>query len=508
MPVTWSRRVLPALMLAFVCSAAQAQPAPDAAELMSLLKQLAERVEQLEKRNSELQLELKPSSAMVQPVSPPIEQRVQALEAYRESIESGLSREGVSEKEPELTSRLKAVEYTALDIQKQAKVIDSLKGFSAGASFVSVGQRATGIGSSGTLLNYRADITVSTPTIQTGDMESKLFGHFRAGQGKGLAEKLTSFVGPNATAFQLGAVVPPETSAVLLGQAWYQVDIPLPVGGFRPYSREKITANFGKMDPFAFFDQNAAGNDETRQFLASMFVHNALLDNPLAANVGADGFGFSPGMRVSYLNERSKPERYRASLGVFGAGESTSFTAPLRSPFVIAQLETEQRFFGLTGNYRAMLWRNGEAPTFVRGVTAQHTGFGLNFDQRVHDAITAFGRLGAARGEGLPFDATGSVGAEFNGSYWGRGGDAVGIAVNGNRTSIDFRRRSALVDADSNGVPDFGFAARGWEKALELYYRFRVHRQFEISPDIQIISHPAGNTGKVAIFGLRALLNY
>jgi carbohydrate-selective porin OprB len=146
----------------------------------------------------------------------------------------------------------------------------------------------------------------------------------------------------------------------------------------------------------------------------------------------------------------------------------------------------------------------------VRGETRAHTGFGLNFDQRLHDAVTVFGRAGGAWGEGLPFDRTASLGLQVSGSYWNRGGDAVGIALNGNRTSPDFRRRSALVDADRDGTPDFGFGAQGWEKAAEVYYRMHVHKQFEISPDVQYIRNPAGNPHKrsVAIFGLRALLNY
>lgn len=453
---------------------------------MAELRRLSARIEQLEKRNAE-------------------------IEAYRASIDAALASENVSEKEPELTARLKSVEYTTLDIQKQAKVIDSIEGFSAGGSFVMTGQKASGADSGGALLNYRADITVTTPTVKTGDIESKLFGHFRAGQGKGLAERITSFVGPNATAFQLGAVVPPETSAVLLAQAWYQADIPLPLGGFKPHSREKLTVNFGKMDPFAFFDQNAAGNDETKQFLASIFVHNALLDNPLAANVGADGFGFSPGVRLSYLNERSKRERYRLSAGVFGAGQSTSFNAAFRSPFVIAQAETEQRLYaGLVGNYRLLLWRNGQAPTFVRRETKPHAGIGLNFDQRLHDAVTVFGRFGAARGEGLPFNRTIGVGAEFGGSYWHRGGDAIGAAFGINRTSADFRTRSATVDADRDGIPDFGYVAGGVERVFEAYYRYRISRQFELSPDFQLIAAPGGNSAArvVRVMGLRAQITY
>lgn len=453
---------------------------------MAELGRLSVRIEQLEKRNA-------------------------ALEAYRASIDAALASENVSEKEPDLTARLKSVEYTALDIQKQARVIDSIEGFSAGGSFVLTGQKASGANSDGVLLNYRADIVVTTPTARTGDIESKLFGHFRAGQGKGLAERLTSFVGPNATAFQLGAVVPSETSAVLLAQAWYQADIPLPLGGFKPHSREKLTVNFGKMDPFAFFDQNAAANDETKQFLASMFVHNALLDNPLAANIGADGFGFSPGLRLSYLNERSKRERYRFSVGVFGAGRSTSFDTAFRSPFVIGQLETEQRLFGgLVGNYRLLLWRNGQAPTFASGETKPHRGIGLNFDQRLHDAVAVFGRFGAARGKGLPFDRTISGGAEFGGGYWRRGGDAIGVAIGVNRTSADFRARSATIDANDDAIPDFGFTANGTERVLEIYYRYRVNKQFELTPDFQFIAAPAGNATAraVTVLGLRAQITY
>lgn len=490
-----------AIVTAFPATAADA-------DSKRLFQRLMERVEKLEKRNAELEQALQPHAAGA---SSQIEARLKSLEEHNARLDSALSTEEVSEKEPELASRLKAVEYQALDIQKQAKVIDSIEGFSAGANFTTVAQRAGGIDGAGVQVNYRADITVTTPTIKTGDIESKLFGHFRVGQGKGLSDKFTSFVGPNATSFQLGSVVEPESSAMMLAQAWYQADIPLPFGGFKPHSREAITVGFGKMDPFAFFDQNAAANDETRQFLASPFVHNALLDNPLAANIGADGFGFSPGMRVSYFNGSAKPETYRLSLGVFGAGRSANFSDSFRSPFVIVQAETSQRFFaGLEGNYRVYLWRNGQAPTFVKDETASHGGIGFNFDQRLGDGITLFGRLGAGSGERLPFDRTASFGAEFNGSYWARGADAIGLAIGGNRTSKDFRTQSATLDADADGIADYGFAAGGWEQVMEAYYRFRVHQRFELTPDFQYIRKPAGNPDArpVKILGVRANLAF
>ena len=494
-------------LLAAVVTASPALAADDA-DTHRLLQRLMERVEKLEKRNAELEQALQPRATSA---NSQIEARLKALEERNTQLDSALSTEDVSEKEPELAARLKAVEYQALDIQKQAKVIDSIEGFSAGAAFTTVAQRASGIDTGGTELNYRADITVTTPTIKTGDIESKVFGHFRVGQGKGLSDKFTSFVGPNATSFQLGSVVEPESSAMMLAQAWYQADIPLPFGGFKPRSRQTLTVNFGKMDPFAFFDQNAAANDETRQFLASPFVHNALLDNPLAANIGADGFGFSPGMRVSYFNWGAKPETYRLSLGVFGAGRSANFSDSFKSPFVILQAETSRRFFaGLEGNYRVYLWRNGQAPTFVRDETASHRGIGFNFDQRLGDGITLFGRLGTGSGERLPFDRAASFGAEFNGSYWDRGADAIGLAIGSNRTSKDFRAQSATLDADADGLPDYGFVATGWEQVVETYYRFRVHERFELTPDFQYIRNPAGNADArtVKILGVRANLAF
>ncbi len=489
----WKSNAVRIGVLATSIAAAFPALAAENAETNRLIQRLMDRVEKLEQRNAEL------------------EKGLQSLEDRNARLDTALDSEEVSEKEPELATRLKAVEYQALDMQKKAKVINSIEGFNAGANFTSVAQHASGIDSGGTQVNYRADITVTTPTIRTGDIESKLFGHFRVGQGKGLSDKFTSFVGPNATSFQLGSVVEPESSAMMLAQAWYQADIPLPFGGFKPHSRETLTVNFGKMDPFAFFDQNAAANDETRQFLASTFVHNALLDNPLAANIGADGFGFSPGVRVSYFNWRAKPETYRLSLGVFGAGRSANFSDSFKSPFVILQAETSQRFLsGLQGNYRVYLWRNGQAPTFVKEQTASHGGIGFNFDQRLGDGITLFGRLGTASGERLPFDRTASVGAEFNGNYWGRGADAIGLAIGANRTSTNFRAQSATLDADGDGLPDYGFAASAWEQVMEVYYRFRVHERFELTPDFQYIRNPAGNPDArpVKILGMRANLAF
>jgi high affinity Mn2+ porin len=53
-------------------------------------------------------------------------------------------------------------------------------------------------------------------------------------------------------------------------------------------------------------------------------------------------------------------------------------------------------------------------------------------------------------------------------------------------------------------------AAGGAERVAELYYRFRVSKQFELSPNFQYIGNPAGDgrADAVKILGLRAQITY
>jgi high affinity Mn2+ porin len=497
------RTVIAALVAAMVAPAQAAEP--DMQTLLHEIKQLSERMATLEQDNTQLRKRLE-----AQPAATALAERVKALEDNNAKLEASMAEDYISENEPELTTRLKAVESQALGMQKSARVVEALEGVRAGASFTSVWQKPFGLDDDKSKINYRADVGVIIPAGEIGNATSTIFGHFRIGQGAGVANQMTAFSGPNASAFQLGSALKPDTSAVMLAEAYYQVDIPLPLGGFKPQSRQTLTIDFGKMDPFVFFDQNTSSNDEGRQFLSSMFVHNALLDNPLAANVGADGYGFSPGVRVAWRNVANKPENYQLSLGVFGSGPGAAFDGSFTSPFVIAQAEIATRYFGEQGHYRAMLWSNGQAPTYIADELRSHHGFGLNFDQRVGDYTTVFGRYGKAWGSHLPFDQTASLGLEFGGSDWSRAADAIGVAAGINRISRDFRNDALTLDADGDGNAYYGVKARGSEKMVEAYYRYRFNKQFELTPDIQWINDPAGNTmaSSVTILGLRAQIVY
>lgn len=478
-------------------------------DINGLVKQLSERIDKLEKANAEL---LKQAQQNPGRSNDDLGTRVKALEQQNQALEDSLDRDTLSEKDPQIATRLKATEAQTLNNQKAVAAMEALEGIQAGVSFTTVAQRANhGVnpdGSGGSELNYRGDVTVSLPGGSLGEAEGKIFAQIRLGQGNGLASTNNRFSPVNASAFQLGGVSQPDDSAALLAQAWYQMSFPL----FRDYLKQEaeqhLAVTFGKMDPFQFFDQNAAANDETRQFLNSVFVHNALLD--AGHDTGADAYGYAPGLSLAYSNDVNKPVSYGLSAGVFATRAGAQYSRSFSSPFVIVQAETKQKLFeGLDGNYRAYYWSNGQGVDFDQSI-AKHTGWGINLDQRIADGYTLFVRFGQQTKGQVQFDQTLTGGVEIGGGYWGRAADALGVAAGSQRTSGEFRNNSATVDGDGDGQADFGYQAQGSERILEVYYRFHLHKQFELSPDIQYIRHPGGNPDQPSMtsVGLRAQVNF
>lgn len=483
---------------------------PPQAELLKELRRMSERLEKLEARNAELEKKEQTSPAKG---DAELAQRIKALEENNAKMEAALESDRLSEKDPEVVTRLKDIEIRTQSMQKQARAIESLEGVTAGASLTMVAQGANkasvAAGAASSALNYRGDVSVTLPGGSIGNAEGKIFAHFRLGQGNGLSLNNTLTSTPNSTAFQL---TNRDDSAAMLAQAWYQMDIPLPLGGHKPFSREHLEVNLGKMDPFVFFDQNSAADDESSKFLNNAFVHNPLLDS--GGDVGVDAYGFSPGMRVAYHNETSKPEFWRASLGVFGAGNGAGYDHTFSSPFVIGQLEFGYKFFGgLNGNYRLYAWRNGQSKAFrnvLDTAVERHSGWGTSIDQRIGDATTVFGRYGQNLNGNVRFDRALTLGSEFGGNYWDRSADGVGVALGWLRASKDFRDNSPALDANADGTPDFGYSATGSEQLAEIYYRMRLNKKLELTPDFQLVRQPGGdNTASTAkVIGLRAKASF
>ncbi|MCK9381119.1 MAG: carbohydrate porin [Sulfuritalea sp.] len=436
--------------------------------------------------------------------------RVEALEQQNKALEQSLASERLSEKEPEIATRLKAVEFQTLSMQKQARQIEALEGITVGASLTGVAQKvgaggtATGAGES--RANYRGDISVTLPGGEMGNTEGKIFAHVRFGQGTGIGLRPTYTSTVNTTAFEVSST-PADNSFAILAQAWYQLKIPLMDDGRKANAREHLHLTAGKIDLFVFFDQNAAADDESAKFMNNVFVHNPLLDS--GGDTRADAYGFAPGFIGQYVNERQKGSEWSLSLGVFGSGPGANFTGSLAGPFVIAQAETAARFDYLPGHYRGYLWHNGRGNDYD-GVERKHAGIGFSADQKIADDVTLFARYGHQLAGKVRFDRALTLGGELTGNLWGRAADSVGLALGALRTSADFRNDSLTLDANADAVPDFGYQAGGMEKQMEIYYRFKLNSKVELTPDLQWIRQPGGNASAptVKVLGLRAKVGF
>lgn len=439
-------RALP--LLAVIASApALAEPAADIAQL---LEGMRERLSRLEARNAELEKRL---------------------------AEAGTAKEAA------LAARVEDVEHELVTLRKRPSPLETFEGFSAGASLTLVAQQASGggMGSGGSQLSARADIEVEMPGGSIGAAEGKVFAHFRAGDGDGVAAPTYATV--NATAFG-------NTPQPVLMQAWYQLDIP--VGGASGnLGQVEVTA--GKIDPFGFFDGNNVSDDESEGFLNLAFVHNPLLD--AGGDIGVGSHGASPGLRLAYVSDINGGNHVTASLGVFGTGTGADYLNSFHKPFTIAQLEYAGKALGgREGAYRLYAWNNSQALDLA-GVEEKHAGWGLSLDQRVGDSATLFARYGHATQGALAFDRAFTVGGQLSGAAWGRENDRVGLAFGWLNSSAE----------QQTANPGFGA-----EREAELFYVWQANEQFHLAPSVQWISRPGGDPtrGDVMVIGLRAKASY
>lgn len=437
--------------------ATAAQPSQE--ELLRMLEKLSERVESLEKQNAALAARLQDTP---EASSPPLAARVEALETAQ-------------------ATRSAAGNF--------------LTGIEVEGNVVGVLQSAAGPDHDETHTNWRGDVGITLPAGQVGDAVGSFFVQLRAGQGEGPSELPTTFTGTlNTASFQQADVNAANANAII-AQAFYQLDTPL--GGAD--SGRNLAVTVGKQDPFVFFDQNAVADNEVEKFMNNVFVHNPLLDSGGA--IGADEYGFSPGLRVAYSQE-GDASGWGISGAVYGAGDGSTFGRSFTQPFYIAQLEYGPRGDGREGSYRVYAWHNGQYEGFD-GSTGKNTGIGLSFDQQVNDLLTLFGRYGHNISGKVSFDRALTLGGEFNGSAWGRDDDGIGFAWGWLRSSRAFRRAAV-------GLTDYGYEASGAEQVAELYYRYAVNEQLSLSPDLQFVHRPGANGDEDSIyaFGVRALYGF
>lgn len=230
------------------------------------------------------------------------------------------------------------------------------------------------------------------------------------------------------------------------------------------------------------FDGNAFANDETTQFLNAALVNNPAIpmpDNGLAAIIYAqplEWWYISAGVadaqadaRETGFNTTFHDEDY--FLSIFETGIAPRISSP-KGP--------------LQGAYRAGFWYDPQdKEKHNGGVKRDDMGFYLSFDQMVLkendkeddvQGLGLFARYGWADKDVSEIKCFWSMGAQYQGLMPTREDDVLGFGV-----------------AQGRLVKDAGFT-EDQGSAMELYYNAQITPWLSVSPSVQYIFNPGGDS--------------
>lgn len=228
--------------------------------------------------------------------------------------------------------------------------------------------------------------------------------------------------------------------------------------------KQHIRLVVGKIDLTNYFDINSVANDETTQFITSVFVNNPALEAP------ENG----PGI-VSFYDTR---KGLFFGLGLQSADNSGSDIAD--DLYGIGEIGMRLRYLlGLEGTYR--LWGK------INGKRNNNKGFGVSIDQHLSPKLVAFARYGINETGGADIKSAWSTGLELRHPFLSRVNDSTAFAF-GNTESV------------------YGSE----EQVAEIHYRFAFNKHFAITPLFQAVFDPVGleESDVVPLFGVRTQIEF
>jgi hypothetical protein len=135
---------------------------------------------------------------------------------------------------------------------------------------------------------------------------------------------------------------------------------------------QRLALSAGRLDLTNYFDQNAAANDESTQFLSDALVNNQMLGLAVNGTGVAAEFDAKTGVRLKFGLQQSNTDAANLSDSIFTLTEAGYTMTPLGLP---------------EGNYR--LWfRTDNTSAIIRKAV------GVSLDQKITPAVTLFGRYG------------------------------------------------------------------------------------------------------------------
>jgi hypothetical protein len=308
----------------------------------------------------------------------------------------------------------------------------------------------------------------------------KALMHIEGGQGKGVENKLLLFNSVNRDV--------DEDDDVHITEAWYEQNM----------LHEKLALTIGKLDATVNWDNNAFGNDETKQFIGALFRNNPTIE--------------FPDNTLGLKAQTKFPDWLEFSLGLLSS--NCDLEKIDQHVFGIAQIDFKTDFDSLEGNYRLIGWRNScpHALWSDFSKTGDAYGFAMCFDQHIPGGIGLLARYGYTNPKVLDIyayadDSLGyfsleqcwSVGMQIQGKPWGRENDILAAAVGQSTPSSDYKKATGRM-AETEGH-------------VEVYYNVAFNDHFVLSPDYQLIWNPYGKDApngneSIWVIGVRAQIAF
>ena len=294
-----------------------------------------------------------------------------------------------------------------------------------------------------TLGEYSVDLTVEKKF----DDNNTAFIHLETGKGD-INYYLNSVAGVNRDA--------DDSGVVSVTEAWFEHKF-----------TDKFAVTTGIIDPTGAVDENAYANDETTQFIGSMFRN--------AANIEFSDNAF--GVKAVYETDIAD-----FAVQYIDASDYKDIT---RNGFASAQVNFKPGFIDeKEGNYRIYGWTNTNDNDKLDGTgegNDKNYGFGLSLDQQVSDIFGAFARYSWSRGDidnGIYASSAWSLGLQATVKGIGEE-DVVAIACGQVIPSSEYK--------------DYANENAKSENHLEVYYSWNVTDYLSISPDFQMVENPFYN---------------
>jgi len=269
---------------------------------------------------------------------------------------------------------------------------------------------------------------------------------------------------------------------------------------------DRLQVRVGKLDltggfecrgcPVAF-DGNLYANDETSQFLNGSLVNNPAIpfpDNGIGAMLYANPVDW---WYVGFGAADAEADARETGLNTTFDGDTHFFY--IAETGVVPMLRSAKG--RLPGTYRLGVWNARVPQDYLDGSRSERddVGFYVSADQMLwrenqgdSQGLGAFTRLGWADDRVNEVKFFGSAGLQYRGLIAGRDADVLGLGFAQGRLS------------DTTGF------SSSFERVAEVYYNAEIAPWLHVSPDLQWISNPGGDTdgGDAFVAGLRLQMDF